>query len=131
MKALLILILGFVCAMNMCVQNNIGYPSVRRKVEHINLKVGEVWTLDLRSLPGAGFLWMVKNDDPSNREIMHIEKESEPAREGLVGGPVNEHWIFKAVQPGKARIMLEYARPSDPSTLSDVIILDFSVMPKQ
>jgi hypothetical protein len=26
---------------------------------------------------------MVKNDDPSNREIVHIEKESEPARGGL------------------------------------------------
>ncbi|HML19806.1 MAG TPA: protease inhibitor I42 family protein [Candidatus Dependentiae bacterium] len=130
MKALMFLILSSILGTHIYAQDQVKYAVVQPKVKNINLKVGESWNLDLRSLPGAGFLWMVKNTDPSNREIVHIEKDSEPAKEGLIGGPVYEHWTFKAVQPGKAKIILEYARPSDPSTLSDSLILDFSVMPK-
>jgi len=126
MKSISLLMLSLVLGTGMCAYAQVE-DDVQNNVEKINLKVGQSWSRVFRSLPGAGFLWMVKNTDPSNREIIHIEKESKPMNEGLIGGPVHEHWTFKAVQPGEAKIILEYARPSDPSTLSDSLVLDFNV----
>jgi predicted secreted protein len=119
--------LAVVLGVSCYAQAGTGSLSAGQGVEKIYLKVGQSVSRELRSLPGAGFLWMVKNYNPVNREVIHIEKDSKPAEEGLIGGPVKEFWTFKAMQPGHARIILEYLRPSDPSTVSDTLTLDFDV----
>jgi len=80
MKSISLLMLSLVLGTGMCAYAQVE-NDVQNNVEKINLKVGQSWSRVFRSLPGAGFLWMVKNTDPSNREIIHIEKESKPMNE--------------------------------------------------
>lgn len=76
----------------------------------VRTRVGQTFTLRLRSNPTTGHLWKMA-DPPGGGIVEFISREYEAEKTGRVGSGGTEVWIFRAVGAGEARIALKYIRP--------------------
>ncbi|NPV91993.1 MAG: hypothetical protein HPY50_14600 [Firmicutes bacterium] len=76
----------------------------------VYLEPGELVEITLTSSPSTGYSWTKAVED--NAAVLAQENHwLEEKTVDLVGAPGTEHWVFRAVGPGKSRIDLGYSRP--------------------
>ena len=77
-----------------------------------HVKVGETFTLQLRSNPTTGYSWqLVEPLDKRHLEKVSNDYQADANPERMVGVGGTENWTFKAIQSGKAIIQMRYVRP--------------------
>lgn len=79
----------------------------------IELKAGDIFTVELESNPSTGFQWVLAdNSDDAVLQMQEqeyvIDNAGDPPLPGAGG---KEVWTFKALSRGETTISLEYSRP--------------------
>lgn len=75
-----------------------------------DVKAGGLVRLVLTEPGGTGYLWEPRDLDTARLELL----ETTTARRGdkeLLGGPHDRIFLFRALRPGKVRLILELRRP--------------------
>ena len=75
--------------------------------DEIRVRAGETFALSLAANPTTGYTWRAEADD---RCLALVEQRFE-AGGGALGAAGRERLVFRAVQPGRCRLDLTYARP--------------------
>jgi predicted secreted protein len=77
--------------------------------QHLTLRVGEVFQVELPGLGGTGYSWYLDNLDSRDLELISQETHSaSPAR--MAGGPLLYRWRFKAKKEGQTELKMAYYR---------------------
>ncbi|SDC85641.1 protease inhibitor I42 family protein [Niabella drilacis] len=77
----------------------------------INLKTGAVYSLQLDSLGGAGYSWVVEQNNESVAAIrFHTLATPDAIRKSGIGGAVKVEVVIKGLQPGNAHVRLAQKR---------------------
>jgi len=80
------------------------------KLEVINARAGENFTISLGSNPSTGYSWQLAK--PLDEKIVRlVSSEYTSSQTKLVGAGGKENWTFLALKKGAAKIVLKYARP--------------------
>ncbi len=83
----------------------------------IDVRVGEEFTIVLEANPTTGYHWEIVQDSLDENMVVFVSREYESTSDpGLVGGGGVDIWTFKAVNPGRATILLGYYPPSNTPT---------------
>ncbi len=75
------------------------------------------FTVDLESNPTTGYMWAVVELDGGVVEEVGHEYHADPNPEMMTGTGGREEWVFRAVAPGTAQLVMHYRRhwePDDP-----------------
>ncbi|MEM7661144.1 MAG: protease inhibitor I42 family protein [Pseudomonadota bacterium] len=76
-------------------------------------RVEETFDLVLTSNPTTGYYWIVLGNDGGIVELKSETYIADPAPEGLVGSGGKQVFVFEAVAPGEADLVLSYQRSED------------------
>ena len=77
--------------------------------QQLNLRVGEIFQVELPGQGGTGYSWYLDNLDSRYLELVsHKIRQASPER--MVGGPLLYLWRFKAKQEGQTQLKLAYYR---------------------
>jgi predicted secreted protein len=77
--------------------------------QHLTLRVGEIFQVELPGLGGTGYSWYLDNLDSRYLELVSQDTRSaSPAR--MVGGPLLHRWRFKAKKEGQTELKMAYYR---------------------
>jgi len=91
----------------------------------VKLALGQTYSMNLDSNPTTGYAWKLAS--PTNQVFTLVTNYYEPRKNGkrLVGSGGVEHWTFKAIQKGRAELVLEYARPWEKAAIkkTNVVIV--------
>ena len=78
----------------------------------LTAKVGQAIVVSLKGNPTTGYTWILAGiDSPAVALDGKIKYQENAHPEGMVGVPGMFQAKFKALQPGKATVKLEYRRP--------------------
>ncbi len=77
----------------------------------IQLKVGQIERIELRSNPTTGFSWYPTKKIVKNPTVMLVKSGYEANNTGMVGSGGTQFWEFKGKNPGEYRLTLQYKRP--------------------
>ena len=77
--------------------------------DHLSVAMGEEFTIPLRSIATAGYLWKIQSL-PGAIEFLKTENE-ERAEDAKPGNATHQLFRFQAKQAGKHKIMFILARP--------------------
>jgi predicted secreted protein len=101
-------IFGMLCALLLISCNKEDYD--------FTVSRGEVFTIELRSAPGAGMSWEWKNKtDVTCVDTVGLEEF--PLIEERRTGEVIEKWNFKGVKKGNCTLLFEYINARDKSVI--------------
>ncbi|MCL7715482.1 protease inhibitor I42 family protein [Stenotrophomonas mori] len=78
------------------------------------LRVGQVLDVALEGNAGTGYRWQVVEDGHPQLAALPAAAADDTAA-AMPGGATVQHLRFRAVQPGQARLRLEYRRPWEPA----------------
>ena len=78
----------------------------------IDAKVGEIFSVELESVPGAGYQW---DADIAESNVELVEKEIAAADQGTIGGSGKEVFKLKPNAAGDADLRFVYKRPWESS----------------
>jgi predicted secreted protein len=76
----------------------------------LRLKIGDVLTVKLESIPGTGYSWYVQKHDSKLMEQIGKHTHETPKGSSGVGGPEYEIFRFRAAAAGEDRLTLCYQR---------------------
>lgn len=79
------------------------------KPHETEVVVGGELANDLPFSAGTGYAWSAKGFDAKVLALKSQESKSEAA-DGVVGGPMIEHFVFEGVKPGETTITFELRR---------------------
>ena len=85
----------------------------------IDAKVGEIFSVELDSVPGAGYQWDADVAEPG---VELVEKQVTPADNTSIGGSSKEVFKFKSTAAGDAELRFVYKRPWENSAAETVEI---------
>ncbi|HUR98943.1 MAG TPA: protease inhibitor I42 family protein [Pyrinomonadaceae bacterium] len=74
----------------------------------IHAKEGDVFSIALASIPGAGYQW---DADVDSQKLELVDKEFIPPAGGAIGGAGREVFRFKSLAAGDCEIRFVYKRP--------------------
>lgn len=95
--------------------------------QKINAKIGSQFSIELKSNPTTGYLWILRKLPENVAYIGSQYKENISCKnKKLVGCGGNTTMHFIAVSPGMSKVVLQYAQPWEPlpkeSTTYDINI---------
>lgn len=76
----------------------------------ITLKTGETFSVSLKGVPTAGYLWKIAEIDETMLKKLDEGKET-LTKPGLAGGASLFTWRFQTLGKGKCRLVLKHFRP--------------------
>ena len=79
------------------------------KGAQVRLKVGDSFSIRLRSNPSTGYMWSVAPESTGAVSLTG-SSSTEPPENGMVGQPIFQIFDFKAVKRGKGVLALHYVR---------------------
>ena len=85
----------------------------------IDANVGEIFSVELESVPGAGYQWDADVAEPG---VELVEKQVAPSDQGAIGGSGKEVFKFKPTEAGEAELRFVYKRPWENSATETVEI---------
>jgi predicted secreted protein len=74
----------------------------------IDAKVGEIFSVELESIPGAGYQW---DADFDGQKVEIVKKEFAPPPTGAIGGSGKDVFKFKPLVDGDTELRFVYKRP--------------------
>jgi predicted secreted protein len=77
--------------------------------QHLTLRVGEIFQVELPGLGGTGYSWYLDNLDSRFLELVSQETRS-AAPPRMAGGPLLHRWRFKAKKEGQTQLKMAYYR---------------------
>jgi sulfatase modifying factor 1 len=88
----------------------VGWPSILRADTHqdVAATVGQEFTVELTSTPGAGYSWVLAEALPS--WLVQVDKTWVADNPNVIGGPGTETWTFRATAAGTATLTFQYER---------------------
>ncbi len=92
----------------------------------INLKVGQIFILELPSNPSTGYQWEVFEIDNTLLKPIGKSEFTSSTKSQIVGAPGIEKFKFKAIKKGKTKLTLQYKRPWEnkpPSSVFSVFVI--------
>lgn len=95
------------------------FAKTKETPEHITVKTGNNFIIELESNPTTGYSWVIKKMPTlkaKNKKmpLLKIIKDGfskDTDNEHIVGAGGEQTWLIKALQPGTAKIILQYQRP--------------------
>ncbi|MBN1902240.1 protease inhibitor I42 family protein, partial [Candidatus Sumerlaeota bacterium] len=78
--------------------------------QKITLQRGETFSLGLKGVPTAGYLWKIVEIDDKTLKILE-EGQKILTKPKLVGGSSLFFWRFQSLQKGETRLVLKHFRP--------------------
>jgi predicted secreted protein len=97
----------------------ITVKSYDKSTDVIDAKVGEIFSVELESVPGAGYQWEA---DISATGVELVEKQIAPPDRSTVGGSSKEVFKLKATAAADDEIRFIYKRPWENSAAETVTI---------
>lgn len=88
---------------------NVG-PQAIGKVEKMEVKLDQEFTITLKSNPTTGYSWQI-DTAPDENVARLIGSVFVGPQTRLVGAGGSEIWTFKAVGRGRTKVRLKYIRP--------------------
>ena len=88
-----------------------------RNVKHfsgpspVEVAVGERFSIDLDSIPTAGYEWRLESHPPELRALRHAARGGKTA----VGGGAVEQFVFEPTTPGRYELRFTYGRSWEPT----------------
>jgi len=95
-----------------------GNPDIA-KAQTVNTKVGETFTISLKSNPTTGFSWQPEFDS----EFLKLVSKDFKSDSTLPGSPGVEFFEFEAVKQGEVKVKMIYKRPWEPRSLEEQVTL--------
>ncbi len=92
----------------------------------INLKVGQIFILELPSNPSTSYQWEVFEIDNTLLKPIGKSEFTSSTKSQIVGAPGIEKFKFKAIKKGKTKLTLQYKRPWEnkpPSSVFSVFVI--------
>jgi len=89
------------------------------KAQTVNTKVGETFTISLKSNPTTGFSWQPEFDS----EFLKLVSKDFKSDSTLPGSPGVEFFEFEAVKQGEVKVKMIYKRPWEPRSLEEQVTL--------
>lgn len=77
------------------------------------LHSGQTFTLRLPATPSAGYRWELRRNAAPQLSLLAEPRFIPPEQAGLVGTSGLMLWTFRASQPGRNQLHLDYRRPWD------------------
>ena len=77
----------------------------------IDVKKGEDFLIVMESNPSTGYNWELAEEIDTSILRPETVRFGAPAKEDEVGAPVNEYWLFDALEAGSTKISFKYVRP--------------------
>ena len=90
-----------------------------RNTDEINAEVGEIFSVELESVPGAGYQW---DADVDESNVKLVSKEFVPPDSGSIGGSGREVFKFKPLAACDAELRFVYKRPWEATSAETVEI---------
>lgn len=75
----------------------------------VSVKVNQPFQIRAKVTSGTGYSWRPQGPLPPGIGLLGVFQE--PRGKMMPGGPGMENLVFRAVDPGKYKIVLEYVRP--------------------
>lgn len=75
----------------------------------VSVKVNQPFQLRVKVTSGTGYSWRPQGPMPPGIGLLGVFQQ--PRGKMMPGGPVMENLVFRAVDPGKYKLTLAYARP--------------------
>jgi predicted secreted protein len=82
--------------------------SYDKSTDMIDAKVGEIFSVELESIPGAGYQW---DADFDGQKVEIVKKEFVPPGTGAIGGSGKDVFKFKPLAGGDTELRFVYKRP--------------------
>lgn len=89
------------------------------KAQTVDTKVGQTFTISLKSNPTTGFSWHPEFDS----EFLKLVGKDFRSDSTLPGSPGVEFFEFEAVKQGEVKVKMTYKRPWEPRSLEEQVVL--------
>jgi|GEM_PF-1299806 len=89
------------------------------KAQTVNTKVGETFTISLKSNPTTGFSWQPEFDSG----FLKLVSKNYESDSTLPGSPGVEFFEFEAIKQGEVKVKMIYKRPWEPRSLEEQVTL--------
>jgi inhibitor of cysteine peptidase len=89
------------------------------KAQTVDTKVGETFTISLKSNPTTGFSWQPEFDS----DFLKLVSKDYRSDSTLPGSPGVEFFEFEAIKQGEVKVKMIYKRPWEPRSLEEQVIL--------
>jgi predicted secreted protein len=89
------------------------------KAQTVDTKVGETFTISLKSNPTTGFSWQPEFDS----EFLKLVSKDFKSDSTLPGSPGVEFFEFEAIKQGEVKVKMIYKRPWEPRSLEEQVTL--------
>ncbi len=89
------------------------------EAQTVNTRVGETFTISLKSNPTTGFSWQPEFDS----EFLKLVGKDFRSDSTLPGSPGVEFFEFEAIKQGEVKVKMIYKRPWEPRSLEEQVAL--------